>query len=222
MSVFLEKFVLTALSAALIAVVLTNPMNFDITQRITLGVAIIALAIFAAHTLTRAKVTEASAASPTNEVPPPMPPPPIKAPASSPQSTPPITINGDNAVVSTGQMGGITAQTVIINPPQISTQAKLLAVGGESIQQLKDGKYFTIFPVRLETPFPVSNLYIEVHGNTITQLEVAPERSGVFVTGNSGNRPGFSFTNIPNASGRYTLKIWSTQQEQFSIAYNAE
>lgn len=58
MNVFLERFVLASLAAGFIAVVLTNPMKFDAVQRVTLGVAIIALAAFAAQTLNKSRAVQ--------------------------------------------------------------------------------------------------------------------------------------------------------------------
>ena len=67
MYVFLERFVLASLAAGFIAVVLTNPMNFDAVQRVTLSVAIIALAAFAAQTLNKTRTAEKPPGPPPNE-----------------------------------------------------------------------------------------------------------------------------------------------------------
>jgi hypothetical protein len=49
--VFLERFVLPAFAAILVALLLVNPMKFDATQRITGAVVIIAAAYFVGHTI---------------------------------------------------------------------------------------------------------------------------------------------------------------------------
>jgi hypothetical protein len=49
-SIFLERFVLSAFAGAVLILVLTNPMRFDWTQRITGAVGLLFLAYFAAHT----------------------------------------------------------------------------------------------------------------------------------------------------------------------------
>ncbi len=66
MQVFIERFVLAFLAAALIAVVF-NPMKFDAVQRVTLGVAFIALAAFAAHTLSKTRAAEKTPGPPPRE-----------------------------------------------------------------------------------------------------------------------------------------------------------
>src|SRR5450432_1441840 len=55
MEVFLEKYVLPILATGFIVILFYNPMNFDAVQRVTLGVAIIALAAFTARTLTKTR-----------------------------------------------------------------------------------------------------------------------------------------------------------------------
>jgi len=49
-SIFLERFVLSAFAGAVLILVFTNPMRFDWTQRITGAVGLLFLAYFAAHT----------------------------------------------------------------------------------------------------------------------------------------------------------------------------
>jgi hypothetical protein len=49
--VWLERFVLTVLAGAFTAAVLVNAMKFDIAQRVSLGIAIAAIAYFVAHTV---------------------------------------------------------------------------------------------------------------------------------------------------------------------------
>ena len=50
-SVFQERFLLPACAAALVAVALVNPMQFDVKQRIYLGAALLFFAAFLAHTI---------------------------------------------------------------------------------------------------------------------------------------------------------------------------
>jgi hypothetical protein len=51
MPVFLEKFVLPVLAAAVIAVIAINPLKLDWQQRISLSVGVLGLAWFAARTV---------------------------------------------------------------------------------------------------------------------------------------------------------------------------
>jgi hypothetical protein len=58
--VFIERFILPVAAAILVLVIVTNPMNFDMTQRITGGIALVFIAWFLSHTIhlrNEAKVT---------------------------------------------------------------------------------------------------------------------------------------------------------------------
>ena len=57
MSIWLERFVLTLLAALAGATVLTNPWHLDRFQQFTLIVAIVALSLFAARTIERARTS---------------------------------------------------------------------------------------------------------------------------------------------------------------------
>ncbi len=136
-------------------------------------------------------------------------------------SAPTVIVHGNNAVISQGQTGGITAQSVIISPAQSSRDATL-RIGTVKQEARPDGLFQTSGTFLVESPFPVANLYIEVHGQSIESLEVRPNRGGVFITGHSGKREGFAFTNIPNASGQYELRVVSKVAEQFTVNYDVE
>jgi hypothetical protein len=64
-SVFLEKFLLPTSSALVVLFLVTNPMKFDWTQRITGGLAIILVAYFVSHTLQKEKAAQLVAAPST-------------------------------------------------------------------------------------------------------------------------------------------------------------
>ena len=85
MPVFLERFVLTIFAAVFVTFILVNPVEFDWTQRITLGVAIVALAYFVGHTIQKTRV---SGLMPTPDVDVTQPPPNAgRPPEQGPKST---------------------------------------------------------------------------------------------------------------------------------------
>jgi hypothetical protein len=63
MPIFLERFVLPALAAIMIGVLLINPLKLDRSQQISLGICVLAFAFFVGHTLHKSK-------SPTVALPP--------------------------------------------------------------------------------------------------------------------------------------------------------
>jgi len=65
--VFIERYLLGLLGSATLLVLVVNPMNFDWIQRITLGVAILALAAFFAQTLHRYNLSSKDTADGTRK-----------------------------------------------------------------------------------------------------------------------------------------------------------
>jgi hypothetical protein len=56
--IFLERFLLPLLAGVVILIAVTNPMGFDLTQRITGAVALLCAAYFIAHTVYKKPVPE--------------------------------------------------------------------------------------------------------------------------------------------------------------------
>lgn len=69
MPVFLEKFVLPVLAAFMLTVILLNPLKLDKPQRISLAIAVLAIAYFVGHTLERSKATPAKSIDPVSAAP---------------------------------------------------------------------------------------------------------------------------------------------------------
>ncbi len=69
--IWLERYLLPVCAAASIGIIVLNPMNFDWTQRITLGVAIVAVSYFAAHTLHKQRSVQLPQQPPANRASPP-------------------------------------------------------------------------------------------------------------------------------------------------------
>ncbi len=67
------------------------------------------------------------------------------------------------------------------------------------------------------TPYPVSNLYLKVVAQTVKSLDINPLRAGMFQTGHAGNRDGWVFSNIQNASGDYQVSVHSEKPETFEV-----
>jgi len=113
---------------------------------------------------------------------------------------------------------GITAQTVIINQVASSRNATLKTKATRR-KARQDGSFLTTAIITLDAPYPVGNLYLQVHGRSIERLNVLKSTGGAFMVGHSGKREGYSFTNIPNAFGEYRLQILSGEAEQFELIY---
>ncbi len=56
--IFLEKYVLPILAAITVGVLIINPLKFDLRQRFSLGITVIAFAFFISHSLERSRTDD--------------------------------------------------------------------------------------------------------------------------------------------------------------------
>ncbi len=107
MPVFLERFVLTALSALFVAVIIVNPLKLEWPQQVSLSVAVIALAFFVGYTVERTSRMRTM----------PLPHQSTNEPASPSRATGSATTTGSNSPAVTGD-----GNTVIIVQPSPQTK----------------------------------------------------------------------------------------------------
>ncbi len=132
-----------------------------------------------------------------------------------------ISIQGKDNIFTQNQSGGITAHNVVIN--NISTNPSPMLTSKEVYtNQFREGKYYSRIQLSLITPHPVGNLYIGARAQTIKDMELIPMQSTMLISGHTGTREGYSFTNIPNAYGNYLLEIITSKPEKFLIEYNID
>lgn len=72
----------------------------------------------------------------------------------------------------------------------------------------------------IDSKTALKNLYLEARAPSIVSLEAGAQRTGMFMTGHTGKRDGFAFTNLPDAWGQYMLKILSQKPEKYEIIYD--
>ncbi|MFA6373250.1 MAG: hypothetical protein WCW68_11535 [Methanothrix sp.] len=122
----------------------------------------------------------------------------------------------DTFVVSHNQSGGITAGTVNISAaPEPTLQASEVFMN-----QLEKGVYHSRIALLVDSPYPPANLYIAVHAPSIRRIELAPQRSGLVMTGHSGTRSGMAFENLQSPFGRIYLEIFTGEPESFDIEWD--
>lgn len=133
----------------------------------------------------------------------------VEPPAAPKKDQPPVVV-GPGGAVSFGQQGGITAGTVNIQPGVPPPNFVL----EQLTQNQPEGDLFkTEFMLKIESQVAVPNLYIAVHAPSITKMDAGPQRTGMSMTGHSGNRDGFAFTNLQNAYGLYKVSVLSKKPE---------
>jgi rRNA processing protein Gar1 len=116
----------------------------------------------------------------------------------------PVTINGNDNVVSFGQSGGITAGTYI---DQAKAELKLL---GQKDQDNPDGSHTAVFAVGIEAPFTPGKLSIEVHADGLVGVSILPPAVGGIVTMQKYNvrQTSNSYsTDIPAPSKQYEISV---------------
>lgn len=76
------------------------------------------------------------------------------------------------------------------------TKNKKVATGYESTVKLA-----------VVSPHPVGNLYIAAHGKDVREVSLIPMRTGLSMSGPSGIREGYAFTNLQNAYGDLQIAV---------------
>lgn len=82
-----------------------------------------------------------------------------------------------------------------------------------------EGDFF-ITKIELYSKHPIPNIYIAAFAKTIVKFDVMPQRSGGHMSGHSGKRENFWFTNIPNFGGKYLLVVKTKESEEIKIEYD--
>jgi len=82
-----------------------------------------------------------------------------------------------------------------------------------------EGEYF-ITKIELYSKHPIPNIYFAAIAKTIVHFDVTPQRTGGYMTGHSGKRDDFWFTNIPNFGGKYLLVVKTKNPEDIKIEYD--
>jgi len=108
----------------------------------------------------------------------------------------------------------IITENVTINfPPQLERKLTINAV---YVNKPQDGKYVTILSGKLKTPYPIPNLRIEAHGETIEEIKF---QNGFYYLSDRGKPEGYVFATWQDATGNLKLKIISSKPEKLDIRF---
>jgi len=86
--------------------------------------------------------------------------------------------------------------------------------------------YLSEIMMKIDSIFPVANLYIAAKSPSIIMMTVTPQRTGADFrglsrTGESGEPlNGIAFTNIPSAFGKYLIKVTTKALDNIDLEYN--
>jgi hypothetical protein len=126
----------------------------------------------------------------------------------SPDAKQLITVNSPN-----------TTQLVIENltinlSPQLERK---LAMKPVYVNSLQGDSYVTLLRGRLTAPYPIPNLRIEAHGETVEDLQFTG--TGIYELSDRGKNQGYVFATWQDAIGNLELKIISRQAGKLDIRF---
>lgn len=90
----------------------------------------------------------------------------------------------------------------------------------KTVEKVGDG-FRTDYRFLVDSPYPASSLFIEVHGGEVRDLEVRSQGTGIQMIGWSGQRETHAFTTLQNAKGKYRLSFTSANADS-EVRYGFE
>jgi hypothetical protein len=129
-----------------------------------------------------------------------------------------------DAKVQTAVNSPNTTQILIENltvklSPQLERKLTMSPV---YVNKPQGDKYVTLLRGRLKAPYPVPKLRVEVHGETVEEVDLCPPGSAVYVAGPPGKGEGYVFNTLHNAIGNLELKIVSRQPGKLNIRFSTQ
>lgn len=125
---------------------------------------------------------------------------------AQPPAAPQVTITGGDNVVSVGQIGGITARVVTINPP-LRPEFRIL---DKSDLVNPDGTHVITITGSVASPITPGLLILQMQAPGIRDVNVMAEPvGGVSMTNlrNVRKAPGFYSAEIPSPRGQYIITV---------------
>jgi hypothetical protein len=184
------------LAVCFIMVAKGDPTMAEVPRNIFLG--LVGAIIGASASIWAGYATFGSASAQTDE-------------SKSAPGSPPVTISGGDNVVSIGQIGGITARTVTINPPM---NPELRIIGKTDVDN-PDGSRTITVETEVASPITPGLMIIQVGAAGLQQVSIAPPpTNGVaMIQMRNIRRNDNSFSaEIPSPRGKYNISIQTKAQ----------
>jgi hypothetical protein len=196
---------LPVLVVCLVLVGRGDPVMSDMTRNIILGLVGAALgssvAIWAGYVIV---ATVASAQITGATVP--------DAKSDHPQ----ITISGGDNVVSVGQIGGITARVVTINPPMKPE----LRIIGRTETDNQDGSHTVTIKTEVASPITPGLLIVQIRARGIRRVMIVPPSISGFSSIQLRNVSGsdsFYSAEIPSPNGQYDISVQTSAPTEIQL-----
>lgn len=114
--------------------------------------------------------------------------------------------------------GAIVGDINVIN--KLDIPEPILSIEELFSNELSNDLYKSEFLLTIDTKVQIPQLYLELQAPTIIKMDVTAQRSGISMTGHSGKREGYVFTNLINAYGSYKIIVFTKKIEHFSLIYD--
>jgi hypothetical protein len=121
-------------------------------------------------------------------------------------TAPGVTITGGDNVVSVGQIGGITARVVNINPP-MNPELRIL---GKSEKDNTDGSHTAYIQTEVSSPITPGLLSVQIDAEGILNVSIAPPPTNGFSAiemRNVSRGPSRFSAEIPSPRGKYDIVV---------------
>src|SRR5262245_25897352 len=131
--------------------------------------------------------------------------------------TPYVNITGGDNVVSIGQISGITARVVNLNPP-ITPELRII---GTTETDNSDGTHTVNIETEAVTPFGAGLLAIQVNANGLQNAMIAPPAVGGISSIQLRNRymnDTYFSAEIPSPRGRYIISITTVKPTEIKLS----
>ena len=139
--------------------------------------------------------------------------------ASPNSATPGVTITGGDNVFSVGQIGGITARVVNINPP-INPELRMLS---KTEIDNADGSHTTTIQTQVSSPITPGLLMIKIEAQEILNVSIAPPPtngfSSIVMRNVISGQNGFS-AEIPSPRGNYDIVVTTRSAVPIRLSAN--
>jgi hypothetical protein len=112
------------------------------------------------------------------------------------------------------------ATQVMIENLTVNLSAQLerkLTLSPVYVNKPQGDKYVTLLRGRLKAPYPVPNLRVEAHGNTVEEINFTGTR--LYVLSDRGKHEGYVFATWQDAIGNLELNIVSRQAGKLHISF---
>ena len=121
-------------------------------------------------------------------------------------------------VVNSPNSSQILIEDLTINLSQ-QLERKLI-INTVYVNKLQGDKYVTLLRGDLKASYPIPNLRVEAHGETVDEIKFAG--TGIYVLSDRGKREGYVFATWQDAIGRMELKILTHQPGKLHISFTAQ